>query len=426
MLTAAIIAAGIVVSLFAWHGRRKRHLGSLHDGPLTPVGTGTAPNDSIGGEIAEVPTRFMLGCSVDECALSFGTFEDLIDEARAKRLDVHSGGVSRLNPLLSLVPNALVCRAMTNGKFMEVIISGPLVRATSGEGWRAFTMGAKGIQEQALLVEPSKLSQMINGAALFQLASVVVAQKHLADISKKLDLIVDAVGRISDFLEDQQKARIRAVLIHLQQSASAVLNGELEDAVRATLEAHEINLIEIQDHIVRQLARAIEQTAHLKDPDTFGAEGLVATIEAHQKQLDGLVDQWMLCLRARCQAWFLLSAFPNASRLKEERLESIKKSIRDFGGDRGPLMHSHRAISVRIENVDAVFNWKSTLDGYKAKLRKMSNDSLALKQNLVSVEQSSIAGGDLFLLEQQEPLRLAIRIDGGRVVEALHVEPLQG
>jgi hypothetical protein len=366
-------------------------------------------------------SRFMLKTANDECMFSLGTFEDRLDEARVRRLDAQGGGISRLNSVLSLVPSVLLSREVASGKYMEVLINGPLVSAKSGDGYRAFSMGEKGIQENAILRDPTALSRMANGALLFQVVSMIVAQKHLADISEKLDILVDEVKRISAFQEDQRKARLRAALKHLQDAAPAVLHGELSDALRHSLEAHEVSLLEIQDHIEQQLSEAVEEIAHLKDPNMFGAEGLVAVIEAHHRRIDGLINQWLLCLRARCMAWFLLSAFPEEIELKKSRLTSIKQSIQAFMADQGPLAHAHRALNVKIAAVDALFNWQPTIDGYKARLRQMTSESLALNQSRLATEQSYVASGDMFLMEQNEPLRLVIRIEFGKIAEAFQL-----
>jgi hypothetical protein len=70
---------------------------------------------------------------------------------------------------------------------MEVVINGDLVRAADGHGFRAIAMGAKGVREHARLFEVKNLQNVVNAAAVWQIASVLVAQKHLADISKITD-----------------------------------------------------------------------------------------------------------------------------------------------------------------------------------------------------------------------------------------------
>ena len=66
---------------------------------------------------------------------------------------------------------------------MEVVINGDLVQASDGDGLRAFAMESGHIKEHARLFDVQKLQNAINAAAIWQVASVVVAQKHLANAS---------------------------------------------------------------------------------------------------------------------------------------------------------------------------------------------------------------------------------------------------
>ncbi len=99
------------------------------------------------------------------------------------------------------------------------------VPAGDGNGLRAFTVIADGIKEHARVFEVENLQNMINAAAIWQIASVVVAQKHLTDINKKLDEIKDGVLGISRFLDNQRKSRIRSTYDYLGQVSQAIQGG---------------------------------------------------------------------------------------------------------------------------------------------------------------------------------------------------------
>lgn len=45
-------------------------------------------------------------------------------------------------------------------------------------GFRGFSTGEKGIKEHAVLLNPDKLSQLVNAGMLLNVASAVLAQKH--------------------------------------------------------------------------------------------------------------------------------------------------------------------------------------------------------------------------------------------------------
>lgn len=126
---------------------------------------------------------------------------------------------------------------------MEVVIDGALVRASDGNGFRAMSMGADGIREQARLFEAGDLTNLVNAAAVWQLASVVVAQKHLADISEKLTEIKEAVTSISDFLDAERRSVIQGTYQYLSQACEVLTQGELSPAIRLELESCERELL---------------------------------------------------------------------------------------------------------------------------------------------------------------------------------------
>lgn len=101
--------------------------------------------------------------------------------------DHRSKPIGRLTALIQAVPSLLVASEAHGKRLMEVVINGDLVRAADGNGSRPYAITNGRISELARLFEVEKLSDMINAAAVWQIASVVVAQKHLADISQKLD-----------------------------------------------------------------------------------------------------------------------------------------------------------------------------------------------------------------------------------------------
>ena len=120
-------------------------------------------------------------------------------------------------------------------------------------------LGQAASTNMARLFEIGNLQNVINAAAIWQVASVLVAQKHLADISSKLDEINDNIIALSQFLEDQRESRIRSAYDYLGQAYRALGSGELSGAVRNELENCERDLLEIQHHIEKEYRQRVEK-----------------------------------------------------------------------------------------------------------------------------------------------------------------------
>lgn len=251
---------------------------------------------------------------------------------------------------------------------------------------------------------------------------MVVAQKHLADISKQLDEIKLGVVRIQAFQQDQRKSGITGALKYFDQVAHAVLCGELSASVRQKLEDYEAQLLAVQDHLIAELRRETAYTGSLKDPDSFGTEGLRAVIAAHQTRLSDLHEQCLLCLRARAAGWQLLSAFPGELHLKEARQQAIQTSMDAFLASRDGLLDlADMEMAEKIVSMKSRFNKQATIDARKATLKEWSSGHLPAIRNRVTAVGQQLTQGTAMLREQNQPLILAMKVEAGVVVEAYHL-----
>jgi hypothetical protein len=282
----------------------------------------------VGSPEKDMPARIVIGENPDYPLVTIETLDSPLAYEKAQPLDVRSGPVSRLSPLLQAAPSLLVAGEAAGKRLMEVVIKGDMVRAADGNGLRAFTMGVDGIKQNARLFEVSNLQNMINAAAVWQVASVVVAQKHLADISEKLDEIKDGVQRISQFLDNQRKARIQSTYEYLAQAYHAIQAGELPSSVRIQLESCERDLLEIQNHLEMEFRQKVDKKIEKKE--NFGTEDLRADITAKIDELDELAGDLALCIKTRIAGWHVLSLFPGEPHLKTVRRAKIQESIESF------------------------------------------------------------------------------------------------
>lgn len=90
-----------------------------------------------------------------------------------------------------------------------------LTPAKDGDGIRGMVHGYNqdghfGITENVRLYDTKGLDNFVNTGLLLGFASTVLAQKHLADISKKLDEIKIAVEQVSQFQKNERKAKINS------------------------------------------------------------------------------------------------------------------------------------------------------------------------------------------------------------------------
>ena len=373
------------------------------------------PADAPHAVIAQaVPDQIVIGQTPSAPLVTIETLPDLAEFQKAKPLEAHSSKpISRLSALIQAVPSMLVAGEAHGKKFMEVVINGDLVRATDGNGLRPFAMSGGKITEQARLFEADKLQNMINAAAIWQIASVVVAQKHLADISQKLDEIKDGVNKLSEFLDNQRKARIQGTYDYLGQVYSALRGGDLPEAARTELENCERDLLEIQVHLDLEYQQKIHK--RVDHAETFGTEDLANGIGEKMSELETLATDIALCMRTRIAAWHVLSLFPGDPHLKIARKQSIEKSICSFSALGATLKE---ALFKEISEIKSFWNKESTLQERRNSLQRKCRAVTSVLEDDVQKGTEQISRSESLLLKHDQPSRLIIQVENGQLIEA--------
>lgn len=245
---------------------------------------------------------------------------------RATKLSQHAvaSTVSRLiEPLLQITPSIGTAATASSSKLMEVVIDGQMLAASNGDGFRAIAKAARGF-EHGRLYEPKNLQGIANAAAIWQIASVIVAQKHLADISASLKRVESKVGEIQSFLEEGRFAVVRSVMNYLDVARDAVGSGEFLERTRDELERFDIEL----DRVGMSLRDQIERESFIDlNRDTVGCKGEYQSALAKHRRLGNLVEELVLCQEVRLANWYLCSLYPDRSKVLTPRLEQIKRVV---------------------------------------------------------------------------------------------------
>lgn len=313
--------------------------------------------------------------------------------------------ISRLNPLLQAVPGIAVAQDVATSRYMEVVINGPLLQASDGDGFRAMAKAAQGV-EHGRLYEATALSNLVNAAAVWQIASVVVAQKHLADINAKLSELKSGISKIIDFQRNERKSLLTGAIRYFEQVAPSVLVGETSEGIRHQIERHEADLLRVQDHLLDDIQH---ESAALLD-----VKAKPETIEAHQKVLESLYRQLLLCIRARACGWQLLLVFPGEELLKEGRKKSILETLEILAQSGEMLNRTDAAVRAKVQTMSS--SWGMTANKEKLLLLgwiQALEDEVARCTTLI---ESDIRVADLMVTQQGEPIRLLAKVEGERIV----------
>lgn len=278
----------------------------------------------------ELPSAIYFGTDIQNSAVSVRPipFVNINMFDNVPVVNQSLGVTSRLSALMQAAPSLLVAQSKSGKHLMEVVVNGPLVSAADGNGFRAMVVSEGRINEHARLFETKDLGNLINAAAVWQLASVIVAQKHMADISQKLTELKEAVGAISTFLDEGRRSVIKGTYQYLTQAYEVLTQGELSPAIRGELEACERELLAIQNHLVA----ACRSQAHIvpNDEDSFGTHSLHENTTQKYKELGKIISDLDLCVKTRALNWHVLSLYPGEQSLKVVRRNSIEQGLEEL------------------------------------------------------------------------------------------------
>ncbi|WP_064530507.1 YaaW family protein [Escherichia sp. B1147] len=281
--------------------------------------------------------------------------------------------ISRLGPLLQTLPSLATAAHIASHHYMEVIIDGALAKVKDGSGYRGFSLGEKGIKAHAVLLNPDKLNQLVNAGILLNVASAILAQKHLADISNKLTQIIETIREISAFQNNARKSEIVGAIQYLQQITPVVIEGQSSPEIRQMLEAIEKDFSTLQDHLLTDIAFAGEKIAAINDGSFFSSATITSKIQAQQKTIEERTMEWDLAMRVRGQALHLVSHSEGQTMLVKRRQQAIEHHYAQFDT---VISKVETQLQSRIDSISAVAEQANTTSANKVILRKWSNNRL--------------------------------------------------
>ena len=235
--------------------------------------------------------------------------------------NVHESGISlfsRLNPLLSAIPTAAIAGDVATTKYMVVEIAGGLTKAAGGNGWRAFSRGSNGIKEHAILFSPDRLQSIVGMGALWQIASIVVAQKHLHDISEKLQIISRKIEEIRAFQKNDRTSKILGCRKFFEQVFTDITVGNIPISLQTVIEDRCVELMQIEEHFRLDIKDKINATKTGKPGEEFNE--LVKNLVYDMQEL-------FVCIETRLLGYQLMAIGNEDTDSMDNRLDEIRHDI---------------------------------------------------------------------------------------------------
>lgn len=362
----------------------------------------------------DCPNKWVFGYDSQHPVLAVSVVEPPSHDVIQTMEERDVAGISRLSPLLQVLPSLATAQNVAQHNYMEVIIDGPLARVKEGGGFRGFSLGDKGIKEHAVLLDADKLGNLVNTGLLLQTASVLLAQKHLADINEKLTIIAEGVQAISDFQNNERATSIDGAIQYLRQVAPVILEGEQQDIIRHKLEDFEVQFTSIQTHLLKDIETVNNEVTSCSDPSFFGSDGITVKLKSLQDTLQKRLFEWHMATSVRVHSLQLLALYNDVSLLKKQRYNDIKKSIDRFNQ---LVQQTESHLLNRINGITAFTESSNATNANKTSLRKWVTLRLEKqKQHIIQLDQAFDHFNQELALAQSQPSRMIVEMKNGQPV----------
>lgn len=307
--------------------------------------------------------------------------------------------ISGLNQLLSAAADLGIAGEFLSSNYMEVVVPAgeKLADAAAGGGaLRGFFKDAKGqIKGHAELFKPEQLQRLVSGAVLLNIASVALAQKHLHDISKKLDRISGQLEEVGRFQKEERFSSLEGVLREFMQMKREMADNNFDHIQPATVMSECIQLSKIERHISKDVSRALEK---LKN-----AGGLGSKFDEAMLGVVRLLKEHHLCVIAKlygCQIMAIVSKDPD---WLDSRLDDVQDDIK--------CLYEHYD-----STVDAVLSTlgkgKFNPDSLELLSRLRSSDEL---ENIGWSVKAEMAATRELVWSRNAPVSVLLKVNGGEI-----------
>ena len=322
---------------------------------------------------------------------------------------VNKESVSGLNHLLNTVPDLLIIKEFSGNHYAKINVPlEKLANAKDGDGLRAIILGNKGISENARIYSPEKLQNLVNSGALFNLASTLVAQKHLADINEKLDEINNNLNDIKEHLRQERRAKITSAYKESSRTYNYLAKGEkISNQEEHLLGNHLTHIQQVYDHIQSDL---IETVKDIKECNKIQSNKLFDLL----KKYNFVYEELKLC----CNAILSIYAIFFISRKEQKNLskmEDIRLETSDFLTKIANDLKHH--LDKKLKESESIFNFDSTDLANRAFVynRKFNFDE-NLSDSLNKIQKFSSS----FL--EDKSVDIYVSLENGQIKEAQFID----
>ena len=337
--------------------------------------------------------------------------------------EFNSSNISVFSQLFSNIPTLATKLETVRSHIVSININPrKLTPAKDGNGLRSMVHGYNenghfGITENVRLFEADTLGQIVNSGVILNLASTVVAQKHLADINEKLHEIHESLDDIKDFLNNDRRSKIDATIKLIEQVSKHMAKygqeipdfDEFKDRLKRCLDDN----LSIKLHLEKDLGDTYNQMGNIKF-DSFMGRNNDSDVQAMIKQMKKWqenYESYQLCCNVVMMTYAILCANSYNDKTKEFYVDALKEFANDTNKFMsGKVTQIQKYLRQAHKNAKGITNFESSELAYEA-LFDGCIEGFKLHQQKLNKQLTQIATS----VTEPMPFKAILQIENGEI-----------
>lgn len=347
-----------------------------------------------------------------------GEWNDFTQAGADAELELKS--ISQLNHWFSCLPAAATAAAGNSSQLMTCSFEfSQLVQAKDGSGALGSVLkpGSNQIGAQARFQEAENLKSMVNANLVFNLASQILAQKHLADINERLQAIEQKVDAIQTHLENSRFAEIQTLHEHLciigkmLRSGAEITKDTLQNLAKSAQEVRKQVI-----HINKDISAAHKKTEQFDSTSWFGSNDIRDRLKQEISNIERLQREYLIGIQCLLMANLVLYIKHGGNKEFILASELFTKELNDTNGIIPNWERIKRKVAHHLNKMKPIFERavSSQANALQVKRRLEQVDSL------ISIDTVQIIELNDRIQAAQSP-QIMLEIVDGKVQRGRHL-----
>ena len=338
-------------------------------------------------------------------AIELSTNDSLAGQTKNLVASAIKAGISIPNRTVELAFKTDIQEGLSSGAFK-------MMETKAGEQLADVVNKSTGkIAGKARVVQGGKVKQFAAGA--FQIASIAVAQSHLADIDKSLKAINSTLDKIDKNIEIIERAKIEGALTYFEKVVEYIKAGNGPDAVSQAIATNIENCIK-ESHswvaaVINRLKELNKEIESAQDEDKFGTGNTYTSLRGKVNEIKPIALNYKLLMTLNNASTAILGYLdPLANKYTRMDIKQSEWTALVQGYQKNT---SQKAESLFVSKT-LQFNANDTISVRKENIKNLvnvSSNSLMNELNEFRAQHNKIT--DHLALFQEEEIRLGVQFD---------------